>query len=94
MSGENTGHGHVRPRPDGLKARCGGPAICGACAREVAQQEAMAEFRKQLEASARQPPREDTWIQLARAEANYEKSSAERDALRKQLIALGKEPCA
>ncbi len=20
----NTGHGHVRPRPDGVKARCGG----------------------------------------------------------------------
>jgi hypothetical protein len=34
---ENTGHGHVRPRPDGIKARCGGPALCSTCAREAAQ---------------------------------------------------------
>lgn len=27
----NVGHGHVNPRPDGLKARCGGPALCGQC---------------------------------------------------------------
>jgi hypothetical protein len=32
----NTGHGHVRERPDGYKARCGGPALCGICARERA----------------------------------------------------------
>lgn len=34
----NTGHGHVRPRADGAKARCGGPAICAKCARELAEQ--------------------------------------------------------
>lgn len=33
----NTGHGHVRPRPDGVKARCGGPALCSECAREAGQ---------------------------------------------------------
>lgn len=33
----NTGHGHVRPRPDGVRARCGGPAICSVCAREKAE---------------------------------------------------------
>lgn len=27
----NTGHGHVRPRPDGVKARCGGPGLCSVC---------------------------------------------------------------
>ena len=32
----NTGHGHVRPRPDGVKARCGGPGICNECSREQA----------------------------------------------------------
>lgn len=32
----NTGHGHVRPRPDGFKARCGGPSICRECALEKA----------------------------------------------------------
>ncbi len=30
-----TGHGHVRPRRDGVKARCGGPAICQKCAVEA-----------------------------------------------------------
>jgi len=33
---KNTGHGHVRPRPDGVKMRCGGPSICAECAREAA----------------------------------------------------------
>lgn len=32
----NVGHGHVRPRPDGVRARCGGPGICVLCSREVA----------------------------------------------------------
>lgn len=32
--GTNTGHGHVWPRPDGVKARCGGPAMCTECARD------------------------------------------------------------
>lgn len=34
------GHGHVTPRPDGAKARCGGPALCGECAKELAAQTA------------------------------------------------------
>jgi hypothetical protein len=29
--GTNTGHGHVWPRPDGIKARCGGPPFCTVC---------------------------------------------------------------
>jgi hypothetical protein len=33
----NSGHGHVRPRPDGFRARCGGPGICGQCSREASQ---------------------------------------------------------
>lgn len=31
------GHGHVRPNPDGSKARCGGPKICHICALEFAR---------------------------------------------------------
>lgn len=27
----NTGHGHVYPRPDGVRARCGGPMVCLTC---------------------------------------------------------------
>ena len=36
MIGTNEGHGHVWARPDGLKARCGGPAICSECAKDQA----------------------------------------------------------
>lgn len=32
----NEGHGHVVPRPDGAKARCGGPAMCRVCQAEQA----------------------------------------------------------
>lgn len=31
---ENVGHGHVFPRPDGMKARCGGPGLCPECNRD------------------------------------------------------------
>lgn len=31
-----TGHGHVAPRSDGVKMRCGGPGICAECSREAA----------------------------------------------------------
>lgn len=37
---DNTGHGHVFPRPDGVKARCGGPAFCKVCASDLATQRA------------------------------------------------------
>lgn len=33
------GHGHVRPRPDGVRMRCGGPAICRVCQQEKSQLE-------------------------------------------------------
>lgn len=33
---ENIGHGWLRRRPDGAKARCGGPALCRVCAKELA----------------------------------------------------------
>lgn len=36
-SNPNAGHGHVFPRPDGVKARCGGPAICKVCALDAAR---------------------------------------------------------
>lgn len=40
MKTENTGHGHVYPRPDGVKARCGGPGICSVCSLEANRKEA------------------------------------------------------
>lgn len=35
----NTGHGHVYPRPDGNRARCGGPSMCAECAKDLARQQ-------------------------------------------------------
>lgn len=32
---DNTGHGHVWKRPDGLLARCGGIKMCKVCARDA-----------------------------------------------------------
>ncbi|WP_320533625.1 hypothetical protein [Robbsia andropogonis] len=37
--GSNTGHGHVWKRPDGLKAKCGGPGMCAKCSRDAARKE-------------------------------------------------------
>jgi len=34
---KNSGHGHVNPRPDGIKARCGGPGLCMECSLEANQ---------------------------------------------------------
>ena len=33
----NQGHGHVWPRSDGVRARCGGPHLCNDCARDFVQ---------------------------------------------------------
>jgi len=40
------GHGWVHPREDGSKARCGGPAICVQCARELALKNASEAARR------------------------------------------------
>ena len=34
---QNVGHGHVYIRPDGNKARCGGPGMCNECSRDLAR---------------------------------------------------------
>lgn len=41
LSDQSMGHGHVWPRLDGMKARCGGPALCLVCRREAAFIEAL-----------------------------------------------------
>lgn len=41
--GSNAGHGHVQERPDGMKARCGGPGLCDVCSRALAAVKAWAE---------------------------------------------------
>lgn len=49
----DTGHGHVVPRVDGGKARCGGPAICSACALEAAGARLECEACKRRKAARR-----------------------------------------
>ncbi|HET8687638.1 MAG TPA: hypothetical protein VFM18_13385 [Methanosarcina sp.] len=34
VQASNLGHGHVIPRPDGFRARCGGPSFCKVCRAE------------------------------------------------------------
>ncbi|MGF6641837.1 hypothetical protein [Paraburkholderia sp. MM6662-R1] len=46
LVGANQGHGHVRPRADGAKARCGGPALCPACQRELAAMPTLMTFEQ------------------------------------------------
>lgn len=43
----NTGHGHVFKRPDGVKARCGGPGVCAECSTDLARAEAAAQREQQ-----------------------------------------------
>jgi hypothetical protein len=54
----NPRHGHVVPRPDGAKARCGGRHLCGHCAREQRQLGAVAEALHQ--------PCRDHWAEVER----------------------------
>jgi hypothetical protein len=48
-------HGHVRPRPDGVKARCGGPAMCAVCAREQRDMTTAATQDPQCEGCGKRP---------------------------------------
>ncbi|MFL9582390.1 hypothetical protein [Stenotrophomonas sp. AB1(2024)] len=38
-------HGHVTPRADGIRARCGGPGICDVCNKELQSLKATAQAR-------------------------------------------------
>lgn len=44
--GTNKGHGHAWTRPDGMKARCGGPGMCKECARDAAMVAAVGPLSK------------------------------------------------
>ena len=55
---ERVNHGHVYPRPDGAKARCGGPGFCRQCRRE-----AMGIEVPPLDQVSLWAPRQDPWVQ-------------------------------
>ena len=65
-NGQNSGHGHVRPRPDGVKARCGGPRMCRVCWNE----ERNIETTRMVAAVAKMPPvKIGDWVKVACDEA-------------------------
>ena len=37
QAGTNVGHGHVFPRADGVKMRCGGPGLCSECSADASR---------------------------------------------------------
>ncbi len=37
QAGANVGHGHVLPRADGVKMRCGGPGLCSECTADASR---------------------------------------------------------
>ena len=54
-----SGHGWVIPNPNGVKARCGGPALCSACALE--------KVRADIAAAGRPDDRAAVAAEIARA---------------------------
>lgn len=85
--GGNTGHGHVWARPDGMKARCGGPGICRECSRDLAR------FEKRLLAQEASPPAGETSDLTDKAVAwdAIAEKNAEIAKLRAALTALERE---
>lgn len=55
----NSGHGHVVPRPDGMRARCGGPGLCKVCQHDRALLESRVTQQPELSAPASLDPIED-----------------------------------
>ncbi|HGP4438663.1 TPA: hypothetical protein ACLM4Z_004841 [Pseudomonas aeruginosa] len=57
QAGTNVGHGHVFPRADGVKMRCGGPALCSECAADASRaRAALAQPSPAPESAAVLPP--------------------------------------
>ncbi len=61
---ERVNHGHVYPRPDGMKARCGGPMWCTQCRREATGTEVPPVDQILLSG----PPEAPAWLALLRDE--------------------------
>ncbi|MGC6827847.1 hypothetical protein ACP0H4_11240 [Pseudomonas aeruginosa] len=56
QAGANVGHGHVLPRADGVKMRCGGPGLCSECTADASRARAAlaqrSEFHQHLKECA------------------------------------------
>jgi hypothetical protein len=75
---DNTGHGHVYPRPDGVRMRCGGPAMCNTCALDLARKTREEQGVTTAEAGYETPLTQiaDLRAQLAAKTAEVEKANA------------------
>lgn len=82
QAGTNVGHGHVFPRADGVKMRCGGPGLCSECAADASR--ARAALAQPSPAQADQPTADD-----------YEEVLADhRRLVREMDVLLNGEACA
>ncbi len=55
LKAPDCGHGHVYPRADGIKARCGGPALCAFCKIDLAAKSSSASTAPHQEGQASEP---------------------------------------
>lgn len=65
----NTGHGHVFPRPDGARARCGGPGMCPVCSADQVRKGIQEHDAEQRPSKDQLPDSKVTPEQEARATA-------------------------
>lgn len=92
--GTNSGHGHVWPRPDGLRARCGGRGICAECSRDFAaypnppddRDALIAELRKDVN-SFKQRYDDERAGHLLACQEHEKQLSSEREKARKLVEA-------
>lgn len=94
--GTNAGHGHVWKRPDGQRARCGGPSICSQCAKDLARSrscqppdpdriKAIAEYVGELEEQNRQLAMSAKYAIEAHATGRFEPAQAAVENLKNTL---------
>ncbi|WP_260477194.1 hypothetical protein [Pseudomonas aeruginosa] len=55
QAGANVGHGHVFPRADGVKMRCGGPGLCSECTADASRARAALAQPSPAQAEAERP---------------------------------------
>jgi hypothetical protein len=81
----NTGHGHVFPRPDGVRMRCGGPGICKECALDLARKIAVKQEAKAVQSHGFAREERYIVVKLKHLRANGQES-AMREWLRNYQI--------
>ncbi len=84
MSG-NTGHGHAWERPDGVKARCGGPGICTECAMDAMRMREGNDYSTPEHVAPLLKAKDDWQARAVAAEAKIERIKLEAKAIGEAL---------